>query len=470
MLRGLASLVRFWFALDVPVNRRAYLLNGAGLALLKYAGDVLLVWMGTGRLWTPQDYLRSVYTLLTATLADAPAWVAPVLTLWTIPFLSAGVSLTLRRAIHAGWSPWWALGFFVPALNYLLIAALCVVPGRPRGIDRPLPRGATGGRVPPALVGLVAGVLLGLVLAGVGVATIERYGLALFFGTPFAMGAIAAFLFNRRVRSTGGETAGLTVTMFIAAAGCAFLAGMEGAVCLAMALPFAIVIGLLGAAVGRAIALTGARSLGPATFAVVALPVSLALEPVPATPVEHHVESAVVIDAPPDVVWRHVIAFRPIADPTDLIFRLGVAYPTSARLDGEGVGAVRYCEFSTGAFVEPITVWEPNRRLSFDVIRQPAPLRELSLHDDLAPPHLGGYVRARRGEFRLVPLENGRTRLEGSTWYELNMSPAAYWRPFADYMIHRIHERVLAHIEREVDFERAQEQMRPKSPRDAVPR
>ncbi|HEX7122286.1 MAG TPA: hypothetical protein VF178_07965, partial [Gemmatimonadaceae bacterium] len=76
MLRGLASLVRFWFALDMPVDRRAYLLNGAGLALLKYAGDVLLVWIGTERFWTPQDYLRSVYTLLTATLANAPAWVA----------------------------------------------------------------------------------------------------------------------------------------------------------------------------------------------------------------------------------------------------------------------------------------------------------------------------------------------------------------------------------------------------------
>lgn len=88
----------------------------------------------------------------------------------------------------------------------------------------------------------------------------------------------------------------------------------------------------------------------------------------------------------------------------------------------------------------------------------------------LAPPHLRDYVRARRGEFRLVPLEDGRTQLEGSTWYELDMSPLAYWRPFADYMIHRIHERVLAHIQREVDFERAQEPMNPKPARDAVAR
>lgn len=31
-------------------------------------------------------------------------------------------------------------------------------------------------------------------------------------------------------------------------------------------------------------------------------------------------------------------------------------------------GAIRYCEFSTGVFVEPITVrWEESSRLSFDV-------------------------------------------------------------------------------------------------------
>jgi hypothetical protein len=35
---------------------------------------------------------------------------------------------------------------------------------------------------------------------------------------------------------------------------------------------------------------------------------------------------------------------------------------------------VRYCVFSTGPFVEPITVWEPGRRLGFDVAQQPPPM------------------------------------------------------------------------------------------------
>jgi hypothetical protein len=109
------------------------------------------------------------------------------------------------------------------------------------------------------------------------------------------------------------------------------------------------------------------------------------------------------------------------------------------------VGAVRYCVFSTGPFVEPITAWEPRLRLAFDVVESPAPLRELTPYD-VAPPHLEGYLLPRRGEFRLVALPNGRTRLEGSTWYEQRLAPEGYWALFSDAIIAKIHLRVLDHI------------------------
>jgi hypothetical protein len=132
--------------------------------------------------------------------------------------------------------------------------------------------------------------------------------------------------------------------------------------------------------------------------------------------------------------------------PDELTFRLGIAYPRSARIEGTGVGATRYCVFSTGAFVEPITAWEPGRRLAFDVTRSPPPLRELTPYAHVTPPHLDGYLAARRGEFRLIPLPSGGTRLEGSTWYRLRMGPEGYWQLYGDYFIHRIHARVLEHI------------------------
>jgi hypothetical protein len=182
------------------------------------------------------------------------------------------------------------------------------------------------------------------------------------------------------------------------------------------------------------------------------VPLGAVLEPRATTGrVLHEVKSSVVIDASPPKVWAHVVAFRPIPEPRDLAFRLGIAYPRSARIEGSGVGAVRYCEFSTGAFVEPITHWEPGWRLAFDVAEAPPPLRELTPFAEVTPPHLDGYLRARRGEFRLRPLPNGRTRLEGSTWYELRLAPEPYWQIFSDYLIHRIHSRVLQHIKLETE-------------------
>ena len=127
--------------------------------------------------------------------------------------------------------------------------------------------------------------------------------------------------------------------------------------------------------------------------------------------------------------------------------------PLRAHIEGTGVGAVRHCVFSTGTFVEPITVWEPGRRLAFDVAEQPAPLTEWSPWDDLAPPHLNGFFRTRRGEFLLIPLPDGRTRLEGRTWYEVDIAPAGYWMAFADAFTSRIHGRVLMHIGRLAEAE-----------------
>jgi hypothetical protein len=71
---------------------------------------------------------------------------------------------------------------------------------------------------------------------------------------------------------------------------------------------------------------------------------------------------------------------------------------------------------------------------------------ELTPYRHVHPPHLHGYLRSNRGEFRLVALPSGRTRLEGRTWYEFDMFPQAYWTLWSDTLIHRIHERVLKHV------------------------
>ena len=334
---------RYWWTFGQPVHPRDYLRHGLLLTALKYSGDVLLVRLATGSFWTPLDYLRSIPFLLAIRLEGAPSWVLPTMALWTLPFLWAGISLTLRRALDAGWSAWTTLGFFIPVVNYGLMAVLCLAPSRVAPAPKERPRSYEP-RLPSALLAMAAGVLFGLGMVVLTVLRLGQYGLALFFGTPFAIGALTAFLFNRRYPASRQESAQVTMMTLLLTAGSLFLLGNEGVVCLLMALPLGLVVGLMGAAVGRAAALHGHPELPPSAVALALVPLGAVLEPRGVTGrVLHEVRSSVVIDAPPLEVWKHVIAFRPLPEPTDLVFRL--ASPTRdtprsrARAPGRSAGA-----------------------------------------------------------------------------------------------------------------------------------
>jgi len=163
------------------------------------------------------------------------------------------------------------------------------------------------------------------------------------------------------------------------------------------------------------------------------------------------VRSAIDIKAPPEEVWRQVVAFSQIPPPHELMFRVGIAYPIRAEIVDSGPGAERHCVFSTGAFVEPIQVWDEPHRLKFSVTENPPPMEEWTPYRHIEPPHLHGFLKSEAGQFLLTPLPNGGTRLEGTTWYQHGLWPAGYWRVWSDPIIHRIHMRVLTHIREEVE-------------------
>lgn len=191
---------------------------------------------------------------------------------------------------------------------------------------------------------------------------------------------------------------------------------------------------------------------GVLSLIILMIPASFGVEHAAALrPPEFVVRTAIEVNAPPEKVWNQVVAFSEIAPPKELLFRAGVAYPIRAEITGHGVGAVRHCVFSTGPFVEPIEVWDEPRLLKFGVTANPEPLNELTPYGHIDAPHLHGYFVSEKGQFSLTALPGGRTRLEGTTWYRHTMWPAGYWHLWSDYIIHRIHMRVLDHIRAEAE-------------------
>lgn len=277
----------------------------------------------------------------------------------------------------------------------------------------------------------------------------NQYAWGLFVGIPFLAGFLAALV--HQVHATRPLRESLLVALLSVCVGALGLVALavEGVICILMAAPLAVPLALCGALLAHAIQRVERRDETPRLFcaALLAAPLMLGGERLADTPAPLlEVVSALDVKAPPERVWGHVIAFTELPPPTEWLFRLGIAYPLRAELRGKGVGAVRHCVFSTGPFVEPIEVWDEPRLLRFGVTSNPPPMEEWTPYEHIHPPHLEGFLASERGQFRLIALPDGGTRLEGTTWYRHNMWPVAYWQTWSDYIIHRIHLRVLNHI------------------------
>jgi hypothetical protein len=362
--------------------------------------------------------------------------------------------MMMRRARDAGRSPAWCAAFFVPFLNYAVMLWLGALPSVPQASPPPFSEPASDtDRFGTAIFGVLGAAAFGLLAILVSVVFLRQYGGALFLGTPFVQGMVCGWAFNReRVRSVG-ETIGVVWISLFLVAGTVFLFAMEGVVCLLMALPLAAALGMMGGVVGRQIALRGRASLTGAAAILFLVPTGALVEKVTTSaPPTYEVVTSVDVAAPATIVWQKVVQFKEIEAPLPWYFRTGIAYPVRATIAGHGVGAIRRCEFSTGSFVEPITVWDEPRRLAFDVREQPAPLKELSIYSRVYAPHINGYFRSERGEFRLISLGNGGTRLEGHTWYSVAIHPQGYWRAISEALLHQIHRRVLDEVKREAEL------------------
>ncbi len=444
---------------SATIDRGRYALIGALLFAVKYNLDR---WVAEGiyrRKWTFATYFFPAGGQpWTAVAGGSDAEFYRTMLLVAVPFVAVGVALTLWRLRDCGLPSWLVVLFFVPAVNLMLFSFLSMLPTREAGA----PRAAAGSdllrRLLPdhpigsaaVAVFLVLPPALATVLLGTNL--LRGYGWGLFVGVPFAVSLASVLLYAwHRPRRLGACLVVALLSVALLGASLIVLAA-EGVICVLMASPIAALLALIGGLVGYAIQDTSWKVQRMAVCLLLVTPLVLGAEwagaPVPPL---HAVTTAVDIAATPATVWRHVVAFAALPPPEEPLFRAGIAYPVRATIHGRGVGAVRRCEFSTGQFVEPITVWDEPRLLRFGVISQAPPMEEWTPYRDVHPAHLDGYLKSEQGQFRLEPLPGGGTRLSGTTWYRLAMWPSPYWKLWSDAIIHAIHRRVLRHIEREAE-------------------
>jgi hypothetical protein len=291
---------------------------------------------------------------------------------------------------------------------------------------------------------------IGTALVYLAAVVFQDYGWTLFILHPIFLGFTSTIIYSPKGTKGLGKCLLVSLGSIVVIGILIMVTAIEGLVCLLMVLPLAVPL----IAIGSAIAWIITRQIGRSFFAtlasicmVITMPFLLGFETsAKSTPTVHQVVSTIEIDAPIEKVWRVVIAFPEIEQEPEGILRLGFAYPISADIQGTGPGATRHCNFNTGTFVEPITTWQEPNLLAFDVKEQPASMIETSPYEHLHAAHLD-YLRSQRGQFRLFE-KDGKTIVEGTTFYTHDIAPDIYWRLFSDEIIHQIHMRVLNHIKR----------------------
>jgi uncharacterized membrane protein YhaH (DUF805 family) len=433
------------------MSRAPFLIWAALLFAIKYNLDRVLLSLLFDRQWSVFSYFEQPLPgIQNFTPAQSPKEFVTLLVA-SLPFLWLGVVLCIKRLRSAQLPLWLAVMFVVPMVKWFLFLALSLVPERHQDKDKPerdiswLPKSVLGS----ATLAVGASAILALAAMILSTAVLRDYGWGLFVGVPFSMGFLSSLIYGIRERRRLRESL-LVAMVSVGIAGLLLLVlAFEGVICLLMAAPLAVAMAAIGAVAGHSIQASRRERIPTQLFCipVLALPLMFVSEMLrPGPPPLLKVVTAIEVDAPVEIVWKHVVEFSELPPPTELLFKLGIAFPVRAEIKGHGKGAVRNCIFSTGPFVEPIEVWDEPRLLKFSVTSNPAPLQEWTPYHDIHPPHLQGFLVSEGGQFKLTPLEGGRTLLEGTTWYHHTMWPVGYWRIWSDQIIHTIHERVLSHV------------------------
>ena len=167
--------------------------------------------------------------------------------------------MTIRRLRDAAQPLWLVSLFFVPFVNLIFFAILCLVPssGAPF-VNEAAPWPTCARSISLSLRGKLAGAMLsiavttsvGLLFLLLGTKLIGSYGWSLFVALPFCLGLFSALTYSYHEPRTLGSCMEVSLLPIAVIGVIVFAIAVEGLICLMMAAPLALIFATLGGIVG----------------------------------------------------------------------------------------------------------------------------------------------------------------------------------------------------------------------------
>lgn len=299
------------------------------------------------------------------------------------------------------------------------------------------------------IIGIVLGIAYGLVTRLVFGQKATLASITYLFIIPTILGIIPLmFADNNKLKSYRNIIfiPWLTISTFFLTL---FLFGIEDFICvLILAAPF-FMLGTIGALAYRLIQINKKKRKGTL--------VTLILLPFLFAPIEdyikspsdiYNIKSEVIISAKPETIWNNIVEVRKINQQeyhSGFFNSVGIPRPVSASVDRKEIGGQRIGNFEGGLkFIETITEYQENKKVSFDIKIDPATVKQKVFDQHVLN---GNYFTFVNATYELTQLGNGQVKLILSSSYQLTSTINFYGKFWGDIILSDFQDRLLDVIE-----------------------
>jgi hypothetical protein len=161
------------------------------------------------------------------------------------------------------------------------------------------------------------------------------------------------------------------------------------------------------------------------------------------------------LEAPPGVVWRHLMFFEQVPHRPPMALRVLLPEPLRAEGASSALGAETRCVYRQGYLVKRVTRIEPERLYGFEIVEQAL--------------EIGGGIRLAGGAYTLASLPDGSTRVEVETRFVGRRNPRWLWRRVEIGVCHLFHLHLLEAIRIESTPPRPEFRTRPSADPPGAP-
>ncbi|PIF46561.1 hypothetical protein CLU96_3599 [Chryseobacterium sp. 52] len=283
-----------------------------------------------------------------------------------------------------------------------------------------------------------------------------EYGITMFFTIPISIGLIIGYI--KYFREIEVWKICLTILKIIIGLFVFSLIligiGLEGAICIIMAIPFIAFAMLVGFMIGSVIGgLDKRRYTGSVfLFLLVINPASYIFDQ-NSEPIRDTVTTEIIVNSSSDTVWKLLSTSILFNKPDFILFEKGVSYPKSIQLINNKGNLIYQCETNNDDINLNIDEYIENKKVRFSLENQTVPMKEVSPYEEMDARHLHDYFIVDYGEISLQKLSENKTKIIAKTQYSYKIAPKWYWKKWSNYILDRMQGQVLNSIKQQSEHE-----------------